>query len=141
MPNRVAIHEKGVPHSREILISVILILAVVGYSWLFSGDLLCSARSPDGRYIAEWREFQRHSATTSNLFVVGIRRRFSPIRHTLLTGDFVDRPSIAWLDAQNLLVKCSNCGTFEVMCDGCQFSYVYRKETRWHDVVIHYGKW
>ena len=105
-------------------------------------ETLQRAVSPDGKYIAEWREYNQSSATSSNLDTVELRSRSSPFRRMVLTGSWAFKPSIVWIDARNLLVECGGCGNFAVKCDTCkeQEFYVISKETQWRDVTIHYGK-
>jgi hypothetical protein len=70
-----------------------------------------------------------------------MRTRFPPFRHQMLVGSQALGPSVAWLDSWNLLVEDEDCGNFEVKCDTCdQEFYIFRKEAKWHDVAIDYGK-
>jgi hypothetical protein len=118
-----------------------VLVGVVLCARLFAGHVRQYAVSPNGANIAEWREYDESSATTSNVFAVELRPRFNPFRHRVLEGFWATTPSLTWIDSGNLLVECGSCGRFEVKCDTCdQGFYVVSKENRWHDIAIHYGK-
>lgn len=127
-------------HTGKIILGVAVVLIVFTlYLRLFAGEVLECATSQNG-YVAEWRIYWTHSATTPNTYAVQLRSRFNPFRHTVLAGEFAVSPSLKWIDSHNLFVECDGCGNFEVDCDSCQEFHVDVKETKWHDVTIHYDK-
>jgi hypothetical protein len=113
----------------------------IGYLSFFAGKIRGYEISPDGKHIAEWREYDQSSATTTNLSTVQIRARYSPFRRSVLSGlDYGAEFSLIWIDSNNLAVQCSSCGGFEVKCSTCFGGlYVERKETSWRDVHIRYS--
>lgn len=135
---------KIVRRALAIFVGIVgLLAALVLYLGLSQKvQTLQRAVSPDGKYIAEWREYDQSSATTSNLDTVELKSRSSPFRRMVLTGFWAAGPSIVWMDSRNLRVGCNGCGNFEVKCDRCkeQEFYIFSKETQWRDVKIHYGK-
>jgi hypothetical protein len=127
----------------KILLGITGLVAVVLiFGRLFAGQIRQWEVSPDQKNIAECRVYNTSSATSSDLSTVQLRTRFNPFRHTVLSGlDYGAKLSIAWIDSKNLVVECGNCGGFETKCDTCGDSlYIVKKETRWHDVTIHYVK-
>jgi hypothetical protein len=125
----------------KFLLGLAVMLGVlVGYLNFFSGRIRAYEISPDGRYLAEWREYDQSSATTTNLSTVQIRTRYSPFRRSVLSGlDYLAELSLIWIDSKNLIVQCGSCGGFEAKCSTCLDGlYVERKETSWHDVRVRY---
>lgn len=104
-----------------VLLAVILAVFMVS-ARLFSGNVGQSAVSPDGKYVAECRDFRY-------LSTVQPRSRLNPFRHTVVSLQDDAGLSVKWIDSKNLLVDCQKCG--ELYATG-------EKETSWHDVVIHY---
>lgn len=134
-----------VPRSRRILTFLfgalgVLLVAYV-YGRLFYGNIRQYSISPDGKNIAEWREYHQSSATTTDLTTVELRSRVNPFRHTILAGlDYGADLSVSWLDQRNLLVRCTKCTNFDIKCDKCGGPlYVRRKDTGWRDVSVHYA--
>ena len=90
---------------------------LIAYLNFFSGKIRGYEISPDGRYVAEWREYDQSSARTTNLSTVQIRTRYSPFRRWVLSGlDYGAELSLIWIDSKNLVVQCGSCGGFEVKC-------------------------
>jgi hypothetical protein len=117
-----------------------LVIVFLVYLGFFAGNVRQSAVSPDGRYIAEWREFETSSATTVNSWHLQLRKRSDQFRHSELVAEFVDKPTLVWVGSNRLLVDCASCGNFAVKCDSCtqQWAHIYSKQTEWRDVAIHY---
>jgi hypothetical protein len=125
----------------KIFAGVTLLLGIlITYLAFFSGRIRAYEISPDGRYVAEWREYDQSSATTTNLSTVQIRTRYSPFRRWVLRGlDYGAEFSLIWIDSNDLVVQCGSCGGFEVKCSTCLDGlYVERKESSWRDVHIRY---
>jgi hypothetical protein len=134
------------PASVRFALAVFLGVAAifVAYSLhgrLFEGDVRQYQVSPDGKNIAEVREYHQSSATSTDLTTVELRTRLNPFRHTVLGGlDYGDDLSVSWIDSGNLLVRCTKCASFDVRNDMYgSILYVLQKETRWHDVSVHYS--
>jgi hypothetical protein len=100
---------------------VILAVSIIS-ARLFSGRVRQSVVSPDGKYVAECRDFR-------DLSTVQLRTRLNPFRHTVVSLQDDAGLSVTWIDSKNLLVDCQKCGEL--------FATV-EKETSWHDVAIHY---
>ncbi|MFZ0296137.1 MAG: hypothetical protein WAL52_21175 [Candidatus Sulfotelmatobacter sp.] len=113
---------------------------LIGYMRFSSGKIRGYEISPDGRYVAEWRVYDQHSATTTDFGAVQLRERSSPFRRTVLSGlDYGAQISLVWTDSENLVVQCGRCGAFQIKCDTCGDAlYVVAKETGWRNVKIHY---
>jgi hypothetical protein len=134
------------PHSRRIFAFFlgtvgILLAAYYLYGRLFDGDIRQYQISPDGKNIAEWREYHQSSATTTDLTTVELRSRLNPFRHTVLAGlDYGADLSVSWIDQRNLLIRCTKCTSFDIKCDICGGPlYVVGKDTTWRDISVHYA--
>lgn len=131
--------------SQRIVLAVLSLVAVAGIYVLqvrfFGGDLRQYELSPDAKKIAQVREYDQSSATTTNLISVELRTKFNPFRHTVLAGlDYGAEISVTWVDSRNLLVRCIKCSSFDVKCDSCGSAlYVVGKDTKWRDVSIQYS--
>jgi hypothetical protein len=125
---------------RKSSVTVAVILALIFlYGRLFAGKILQYQASPDQQNIAEWRIYEESSATTTDLSAIELKTRFWPFRHTVLSGlDYGAKISVDWVNSTTLVIRCANCGGFEVKCDNCAL-YIVRKETKWHNVLIHYS--
>jgi hypothetical protein len=107
-----------------------LLAAVWVHALLVDGEVREYRISPDGKYIAQCRFYRESSATTTDVKTVEIRTRLNPFRRRVVDGlDYGADLSITWIDSRNLLVTCQN--------SGGKLDF-YRKETKWHDVSIHY---
>lgn len=124
-----------------LLAAAMIFVAYVLHGRLFEGDILQYQVSPDGKKIAELREYHQSSATSTDLATVEVRTRLNPFRRTVLAGlDYGADLSVTWIDSRNLLVRCTKCGGFDVRSDMYgSVLYVLRKETEWRGVSIHYS--
>ena len=119
---------------KYILFGVLICFVALLSLWLRfrldGGELLDREVSPDGKYIAEYRLYIQHSATTTNDKAVQIRTRLNPFRHTVLDAlDYGADLSVRWLDSKNLLVTCPE--------SGGKLDF-YGRDTKWHEISIHY---
>jgi len=121
---------------------VALLAASVLYARLFAGVTRQYQPSPDGRNIAEYREYKEGSATTTDVSTVELRSRFNPLRHTVLSGlDYGAKLSLTWIDSHTLLVTRNGCshGDLQVPCNNCTSLDIIKKEPRWRDISIRYS--
>jgi hypothetical protein len=102
---------------------VAIIIVLGSYVALFSGSVRVRKVSPDGRLVAECREY--YDAST-----VEIQKRFNPFRHVVLQSAYDAKLSVRWIDSRNLLVDCGACR---------EFYSVGTPETQWKGVAIHYS--
>ena len=109
------------PLKATLMLAAILAVFAL-YFLLFSGSVRQTETSPDGRNVAECREYGDQST-------VQLRSRFSPFRHTVLSSLYDAGLTVTWVDSRNLLVRCKRCRELFVIGD---------KETQWHDISIHY---
>jgi hypothetical protein len=112
------------------------------YGAFLGGEVRQYQPSPDGRNIAEYREYRQGGATSTNLSTVELRTRFNPLRHTVLAGlDYGAKLSLSWMNSQNLLVSCNGCDprNLVIRCNDCTSLDIVKKESRWRDVFIHYA--
>jgi hypothetical protein len=118
------------------------LLILILYLMVFSGRVYLQVNSPDGRYIAQWREHCGIAAAMDSCIdSIDLKSRYNPFRHPVFEALRLGRPSIVWLDARTLVVDCPNCGDFRVRCITCDRQpYIVEKEYRWRDVSISYGK-
>lgn len=122
-----------------VICGIAVTLAVVNRFW--AGQTLQYSISPDGRSIAECREYKQSSATSTDLKTVELRTRFNPVRHTVLSGlDYGATLSITWIDSRNLLVTCRGCNPLDlqIRCNNCTALDIVKRETEWRDVSIKY---
>ena len=127
---------------RGALLGMSAVFLIVLVFWSrFVGKTMQYAVSPDGRNVAEYREYKQSSATSTDLSTIELRARLSPIRHTVLSGlDYGGRLSVKWLDSRNLLVTCTGCNPLCLALprSNCTAIDVVRRENKWRDVSIHY---
>jgi hypothetical protein len=132
---------RALAHISRIALAL-AVIAVVAVLWarLFAGTTRQYALSPDGKSIAEYREYRQGSATTTDLGTVELKSRLNPIRHTVLSGpDYGANLSLTWVDSRNLIVECEGCSAGNVVCHNCTALDIVKKESRWHDISIHYA--
>jgi hypothetical protein len=116
----------------SLRIGLIAILAfgalLLVYGKFFSGEVLQLQRSPDGKMIAEVRNYGT-AATDAFQTSIELRHAMSPFRESVLFGsNYGAEFSLEWRDSSNLIVKCI----------GCQHLNVSLRKETWDNVTIHY---
>jgi hypothetical protein len=111
------------------LISLLVFSALLlVYGKFFSGDVLQLQRSPDGKTIAEIRNYST-AATDAFQTSIELRHAMSPFRESVLFGsNYGAEFSLEWRDSSNLIVKCT----------GCQHLNLSLRKDNWDNVAIHY---
>jgi len=107
---------------KAALLLILIVAASLTFARLFSGKVRQSATSPDGKYVADCREFRDFST-------VQIGPKFNPFRHTVVDLLYDAGLSVTWIDSKNLLIDCQKCGEL--------YANV-KKDSRWRDVSIYY---
>lgn len=110
------------------------------YENVFGGHTRQRLPSPDGRVIAEVSSSDDAPAIDLNYLCVLLRSRFDPLRRCVFGGgDLGARLSVSWIDSKNLLIKCEDCSMNPLI--NSKLAPPYTKESRWHDIAIHYDIW
>lgn len=110
---------------------VVLLIGCWLYLRVFSGELLDSKVSPDGRYLVEYRLDRESSATTTDVKSIDIHTQSNPFRHNLVTAlDYGADLSVEWVDFRSLRISCKD--------SGGKLDFYGRSETKWRDISIRY---
>lgn len=119
---------------------VLLIGSRMVYKNVFGGQTRQHLASPDGRVIAEVNSSDDAPATDVNYLCVLLRTKSNPLRHCVFGGgDLGARLSVSWIDSKNVLIECEDCSTNPLI--NSKLAPPYKKESRWHDITIHYDIW
>jgi hypothetical protein len=100
-----------------------MLVAVLLYLQLGPGVVRQYKFSPDGRIIAECREY-------NNLSTVELRTTSNPFRDTVIASLYDAGFSLTWVDSRTLLVDCNRCGEVQM---------VGRAKAKWREVRIRYA--
>lgn len=125
---------------RAALLGTFAILVLILWIRISPGETLQSARSPDGETIAEYRRYRQSSATTTDISTIELRGRFSPMRHTVLSGlDYGATFCLNWKDSRNLIVECQGCNSDNLVLRDTPTAFAaIKREERWHGISVLY---
>lgn len=114
-----------------LLVVALLYFAQASCGYAFSGHLVQAAVSPDGRFLAQIRQYERGGATEPRYTGVEIGPRLGGFRHTIFyAGAAGETLRVSWSTSATLLVSCDDCGGMEV---------AESPEHDWHGVAIRYN--
>jgi hypothetical protein len=109
---------------------LLLCVSVYLYLILYDGQEQQRVTSPDGKIIAEVRDYNQSAATDAVQVTVELRTASNPFRHTvLLCLNYGGTVTISWKDATNLQIECAHCENLRS----------YKLERSWNGVSIHYA--
>jgi hypothetical protein len=113
-----------------IVCTVVAVLVIwVLYARLFAGDAEQVATSPDGRIVAQVRDYSHSAATDAAQLTIELKTRRDPFRHTaFLALNYGSDLRISWRDATTLQVSCSACGKLKT----------YQMDAAWREISIEY---
>lgn len=113
-----------------LLVVALLYFAQESCSYAISGHLVQAAVSPDGRFLAQIRQYDWGGATEPTYTGVEIGPRMGGFRHTAFyAGSVGDTLRISWSSPGALLVTCDDCGGVELAGS---------VDHDWHGVAIRY---
>lgn len=113
-----------------LLVIALLYFAQASCGYAFSGHLVQAAVSPDGRFLAQIRQYDGGGATEPKYTGVEIGPRMGGFRHTIFyAGAAGDTLRISWSTPGALLVTCDDCSGMELAGS---------VDHDWHGVAIRY---
>lgn len=114
-----------------LLVIALLYFAQASCGYAFSGHLMQAAVSPDGRFLAQIRQYDWGGATEPRYAGVEIGPRMGGFRHTIFyAGATGETLRISWSTSTTLLVSCDDCGGMELAGS---------VDRDWHGVAIRYN--